>query len=244
MIFGNLNQAQRYAFLPEKVKAFFNYVQEHDLLSYEEGSYKINGDEFFVNVNEYDTVLREDRFWEAHKKYIDVHVMLKGQEFIDVNFIDNMQLGEYKADNDFQALDGEEPQFSAYGKQAPKIFKTLVASLFVVAIVFVGFCLLIIPGIYLCARLQFYAAAIVEEDAGIMESLNRSWNLTKGNVMRLILLFLSYIGIITVGLLLLIIGVFVAEPVICLMYCDTYRQLCKNLPAEAKETIPQEETAI
>lgn len=107
MIFGNLNQAQRYAFLPEKVKAFFKYVKEHDLLSYEEGSYKINGDEFFVNVNEYDTVLREDRFWEAHKKYIDVHVMLKGQEFIDVNFIDNMQLGEYKADNDFQALDGD-----------------------------------------------------------------------------------------------------------------------------------------
>lgn len=146
--------------------------------------------------------------------------------------------------NCFQALDGEEPQFSAYGKQAPKIFKALVASLFVVAIVCVGFCLLIIPGIYLCARLQFYIAAIVEEDAGIMESLNRSWNLTKGNVMRLVLLFLSQIGIIIVGLLLLIIGVFVAEPVICLMYCDTYRQLCKNLPAEAKETIPQEETAI
>ena len=108
MIFGNLNQAQRYAFLLEKVKAFFKHVKEHDLLSYEEGSYKINGDEFFVNVNEYDTVLCEDCFWEVYKKYIDVHVMLKGQEFIDVNFIDdNMQLGEYKADNDFQALDGD-----------------------------------------------------------------------------------------------------------------------------------------
>lgn len=107
MIFGNINQAERYAFLPEELKAVFAYVQEHDLLSFAEGSHKINGDAFFVNVNEYDTVAREDRFWEAHKAYIDVHVMLQGQEIIDVNFIDNMQLGEYKAENDFQALDGE-----------------------------------------------------------------------------------------------------------------------------------------
>ena len=42
MIFGNINQVERYAFLPEELKAVFAYVQEHDLLSYEEGSHKIN----------------------------------------------------------------------------------------------------------------------------------------------------------------------------------------------------------
>lgn len=107
MIFGNVNQAQRYDFLPEDLKAVFKFVQQNDLLSFAEGSHKIDGDRFFVNVNEYDTVTREERFWEAHKVYIDVHVMLKGQEHIDVNFIENMQLGEYKAENDFQALDGD-----------------------------------------------------------------------------------------------------------------------------------------
>ena len=107
MIFGNINQAKRYDFLPEDLKAVFKFVQENDLSTFAEGSHKINGDAFFVNVNKYDTVAREDRFWEAHKLYIDVHVMLQGQEIIDVNFIDNMQLGEYKSDSDFQALDGE-----------------------------------------------------------------------------------------------------------------------------------------
>ena len=77
MIFGNINQVERYAFLPEELKAVFAYMQEHDLLSFAEGSHKINGDAFFVNVNEYDTVARKDRFWEAHKAYIDVHVMLQ-----------------------------------------------------------------------------------------------------------------------------------------------------------------------
>lgn len=107
MIFGNLNQEETYAFLPEDIKACFKYAKEHDLLTYEKGSHKIDGDRFFVNVAEYETVKREERFWEAHKDYLDIHVMLRGQETIDLNFIDNMTIGEYKKADDFLALEGD-----------------------------------------------------------------------------------------------------------------------------------------
>lgn len=107
MIFGNLKEQKTYDFLPEAIQACFKYMQTHDLLTYEKGSHEIDGKNFFVNIEEYGTVKREQRFWEAHKKYIDVHVMLSGKECIDINFIENMKLGEYKEEKDFQALDGE-----------------------------------------------------------------------------------------------------------------------------------------
>lgn len=106
MIFGNIKQQANYIFLPENIKACFKYMQEHDLLTYTKGSHEIDGKQFFVNIEEYGTVERSKRFWEAHKAYIDVHVMLRGTECIDINFIENMTLGNYDEQKDFQALTG------------------------------------------------------------------------------------------------------------------------------------------
>ena len=104
MIFGNLKYADKYDFLTEKIKACFTYVKEHDLTTYEKGSYKINGDEFFVNIENYATVKREERFWEAHKKYIDVHMIIEGKESIDVSFCDDMQIKSFDENRDFVEL--------------------------------------------------------------------------------------------------------------------------------------------
>ena len=75
--------------------------------------------------------------------------------------------------NIFQALDGEEPQFSAYGQQSRKIITYLIANILFSIAVCIGTVLLIIPGIYLYLRLQFFTAFIVEEDCGIIESLQK-----------------------------------------------------------------------
>ena len=88
MIFGNIRQEAAYGFLPEDLKEFFVYAASHELAGYEKGSHPIDGERFFVNIVEYETTLPENRFWEAHRKYLDVHLMLDGQEQIDLNFID------------------------------------------------------------------------------------------------------------------------------------------------------------
>lgn len=137
--------------------------------------------------------------------------------------------------NIFQALDGEEPQFSAYGQQARKIITYLVANILMAIIVTLGICLFIIPGIYLALRLQFYAALIVEEDAGIIESLQRSWEITRGQGMSLFMLMLAMIGIAILGCILLGIGIFVAMPLIYMMYAYVFRKL--NEPLQVLEDI-------
>ena len=127
--------------------------------------------------------------------------------------------------NIFQALDGEEPQFSAYGQQSRKIITYLIANILFSIAVCIGMVLLIIPGIYLYLRLQFFTAFIVEEDCGIIESLQKSWNMTQGQTLPLFLLLLTMIGTAIVGFILFFVGFFVAVPLIYMMQCYTFRKL-------------------
>ena len=107
MIFGNITNLQEYPFLEEQIKKCFTYATENDLLSFEKGSHEIDGDRLFVNIVEYTTTQAEERFWEAHRKYLDVHMVLRGQEQIDLNFIQNMDVKEYVEESDFLPMDGE-----------------------------------------------------------------------------------------------------------------------------------------
>ncbi len=132
-------------------------------------------------------------------------------------------LGYYK--NIFQTIDGEEPQFSAYGQESRKVFTYLIANIIYACIVTLGIVLLIIPGIYLAVRLQFYTALIVEENAGIIDSLKRSWTLTEGLTWPLFLILLTSIGIAIIGCILFFVGLFIAIPLTYMMQCYVFRKL-------------------
>ena len=127
--------------------------------------------------------------------------------------------------NMFQTLDGEEPQFAAYGQESRKIFTELFAGLILTVAVVVGLALLILPGIYLAIRLHFSLASIIEEDTGIIASLKRSWEITKGREARLLLLLLLEIALILLGLTVFVIGIFITAPLIGLMNCCVFRKL-------------------
>ena len=107
MIFGNIHNLKEFPFLEEQIKECFTYAKEHDLASYEKGSHAIDGDRLFVNIVEYTTTIPEKRFWEAHKNYLDIHVMIHGTEQIDLNFIQNMEVKEFVEKDDFLPMDGE-----------------------------------------------------------------------------------------------------------------------------------------
>ena len=128
--------------------------------------------------------------------------------------------------NMFQTMDGEEPQFSAYGQEARKFLHYLVANILYSIIVCIGIVLLIIPGIYLAIRLQFFQQYIVsEERCSAIDALKKSWELTQGQAMPLFLLALVQIGLTLLGLILLVVGLFVAIPLIVMMQCYVFRKL-------------------
>ena len=107
MIFGNINHEKTYSNLDKDLLTCFEYAKNNELVSFEKGSYEIDGKDIFVNIVEYDTCEKEDRFWEAHKNYLDLHLMLDGKEQIDVNFIGNMEQKDFVEKDDFLPLEGD-----------------------------------------------------------------------------------------------------------------------------------------
>ena len=107
MIFGNVQNLKEYLCMEDGIFECFNYAKENNLSAYDRGCHEIDAKRIFVNIVEYETVKPEDRFWEAHREYLDVHLMLEGTERIDLNFIQNMDVKEYAAKDDFLSMDGE-----------------------------------------------------------------------------------------------------------------------------------------
>jgi uncharacterized membrane protein len=89
--------------------------------------------------------------------------------------------------------------------------------------------LLIIPGIILSIRLGFFDYLIVDKDSKIIESLKRSWEITKGNVWNLFLLYIL-LGLINIlGVFILIVGLFWSIPTTTIAKTFVYRKLSSEL---------------
>lgn len=105
MIYANLKHNLNY--LDSKVKKCIDYISNNNLSEYKTGVHNIENDDFFVNIVEYETTTEKNRFWEAHKKYIDVHFMIFGQERINLCFIEDTEIKGYEEQKDFVLLDGK-----------------------------------------------------------------------------------------------------------------------------------------
>jgi len=81
MILDNLNQWQRYVSLSPRLLSAFAFLQEVDS-TWKSGRYDIDGDLVHAIVQKYTTHPIETSPVEAHRKYIDVHYLVAGQEIL------------------------------------------------------------------------------------------------------------------------------------------------------------------
>ncbi|MFA5898433.1 MAG: DUF975 family protein [Hyphomicrobium sp.] len=88
-----------------------------------------------------------------------------------------------------------------------------------------GFVAFIVPGVILAAGLAFVPYLVIERGLGPIEAIKESWRITKGHKWPLFLLMLSLAGICLLGLLALVVGVFVALPIVLLAFAHAYRTL-------------------
>ena len=83
----------------------------------------------------------------------------------------------------------------------------------------------IVPLIYLGIRFLFFGYFIVDQKAGVIESLRKSWKITERNVWNLFLFFLALFGLHFLGALFLLIGLFITVPTSLLAVAHVYRKL-------------------
>jgi len=68
----------------------------------------IEGEALYVTRFDYETIALEDSFFEAHRRYLDIHIMVSGEERVDISHPDGLSLFEHK--DDFYAYRGEAEQ--------------------------------------------------------------------------------------------------------------------------------------
>jgi len=121
--------------------------------------------------------------------------------------------------------DNESSKISELFSCLPLLVNYLISSILYFLMVFIGIILLIVPGIIVSIRFQFFGYFIVDEEAGPIEALKKSFAMTRGTALWL-LLFGLLVGLINlVGALALIIGLFVTVPIGMIAYASVYRKL-------------------
>lgn len=107
MIVDHISNYNLYKGTKEKVDKAIQYIINNNFQESKKGMHEVEGDELFFNLIEYETKKAEERFWESHKKYIDIHYLLEGEEFVGYELFERMTIKEdYNEADDYYLLEG------------------------------------------------------------------------------------------------------------------------------------------
>lgn len=104
-------------------------------------------------------------------------------------------------------------------------WRFLGAELLAGIIIFIGFLLLVVPGIIAAIGLGFAPYSVIDRGKGPVEALKDSWNITKGHKGQLFLFGLALLGLNLLGVIALVVGVLVTIPMTWLAVTHAYRAL-------------------
>jgi biofilm protein TabA len=107
MIVDLLANSHLYMGLNPRIDRAFAYLRETDLSALEPGDYEIDGKDIYARALTYTTRVPENGVWEAHRRYIDLQVMVEGAERICYAPLRRLTEGVYDEAKDFLRLSGE-----------------------------------------------------------------------------------------------------------------------------------------
>lgn len=109
MIFDHANNFNRYPMLQKLADSVAGtFGSTSSLMSMPTGRFDIDSDLLFGIRISNQTTVESECLWEAHRKYLDVHYILKGSETIFINDLLNMESTiPYHEEHDYQLFTGD-----------------------------------------------------------------------------------------------------------------------------------------
>lgn len=105
-------------------------------------------------------------------------------------------------------------------------FKYILATILYDIIIIIGLCLCIVPGIYFASRLIMYKYILLDDSSvGVIDALQKSWNMTKDNVLNIILIAVLCVLINIVGVLCCCVGVLITATISYFAWAICYKKL-------------------
>ena len=100
MIYDKLSNLGLYKGMNPNLDTAIDYILSHDLNELPLGKTVVDGDNVYVNVMDAKASPVEERFYEVHKKYMDIQIDLAGVERIDTGDCTKMEMDEYNEEKD------------------------------------------------------------------------------------------------------------------------------------------------
>jgi YhcH/YjgK/YiaL family protein len=101
MIVDNIENAYLYTGLSDGLKKAFEILADRTLSSKEDGRYDVDGDKLYYIIQHYTTKPIERDKLEAHRKYIDIQVVISGGELLAYASIEGLAVAQpYSEDKD------------------------------------------------------------------------------------------------------------------------------------------------
>lgn len=134
------------------------------------------------------------------------------------------------------AIDGKNFEFKDLFNGGSYFFKFLGGAVLYALIVLGGLILLIVPGIIWGFKYMLWPYLLVDENLSVTEAIKRSGQLTKGYKFKLFVMSLLLGLIALAGLIALVVGYFVALPVIYVALAIMYRTIAGKSSGPPKAT--------
>lgn len=113
MIYGEIKDLAQYKGISKNLDTAIDYILSGKYKDGVVGKNVIDGDNVYFNHPDYPMTKEiKDAFFEGHKQYIDIHVVIDGEE--NLGFTPNLEMKltkEYDAEGDYELFEGEVKNF-------------------------------------------------------------------------------------------------------------------------------------
>ena len=106
MIYTEIKNIGRYRGIDEHLDKAIDYLCTHPLDGLEAGHYDIDGNLVYMNVFDYETIPEKGAFFEAHKKYADIHMTVEGEEIVGVSDMSKVSVKSFDEEKDLIEVNG------------------------------------------------------------------------------------------------------------------------------------------
>ncbi len=108
MILDKLKNLTLYRAVNPLFVVAFDYLEKTELDRLTPGRHDIQGDDAYALFQEYTTRRRDQARWEAHRDYIDLHLLVRGDEQMGFANINNLRsISDYDPARDAEQFEGD-----------------------------------------------------------------------------------------------------------------------------------------
>ena len=107
MIYAKNDDARTYLGIHPNLNLALEHITPEFLDSVGYEKVQLKGDDVYATRFTYETVPEEESFFEAHKKYLDIHIMVEGSEGVEIAPPGELTEFDRVEANDFYAYRGE-----------------------------------------------------------------------------------------------------------------------------------------